>query len=36
MKAIEAKLREAQEKAYEVAEKAATLPPVECMATILA
>jgi hypothetical protein len=36
MKVVEAKLREAQEHANEVAEKVTTLPSIECMATILA
>jgi len=36
MKAIEAKLREAQEQAQEVVIKLATLPLVEHMETILA
>jgi hypothetical protein len=36
MKAIEAKLREAQEQCTRHSERVATLPPVECMSTILA
>jgi hypothetical protein len=36
MKAIEAKLREAQEQVHEAAEKVTTLPPVERMEAILA
>jgi hypothetical protein len=36
MKAIEAKLREAQEHAQQASERVATLPPVERMTTILA
>jgi hypothetical protein len=36
MKVVEAKLREAQEKAQQASEKITTLPPVERMTTILA
>jgi hypothetical protein len=36
MKVVEAKLREAQEHAQQVAERVATLPPVVCMSAILA
>jgi hypothetical protein len=36
IKAIEAKLREAQEQVHKEVEKVATLPPVECMESILA
>jgi hypothetical protein len=35
MKAIEAKLREAQEHAHQATERVATLPPMEHMTTIL-
>jgi hypothetical protein len=36
MKVVEAKLREVQEHAQQAAERVATLPPVECMSSILA
>jgi hypothetical protein len=36
MKVVEAKLREAHEKEQQYSEKITTLPPYECMKTILA
>jgi hypothetical protein len=36
MKVVEAKLREAQEKSQQALERITTLPPAECMTTILA